>query len=375
MRDKFCIPLTAICLLYLACGNSETTDPELSLGLTIVDSIAFDYDLPPLEFADNLDDRAYLFYAITQDSLHLITYRYPERQTTKFAVPATGPDKFGGELSSVGFLDTDLILVISTTKMTVYDPVGNTVRTRYLENHSAQRMNKKLVRVPGEELILTMHEIHSQTDGLSGMDPEFWRAYRMLSAYDHTLESKGLFLNVEEQSPLIDPGGFKNSRQLFDQSAGKLYVNHNPDPTIYVYDLSKDYPLIDRYPIQPEHYNRENPGEEDIFKALLTSGTFHTLVAHQDTIILGYFTGIPAREYRAELHNPDWTRMMFRKFSKNYAIIMVDGKRVAPDVLLPRKAGSLVSHLPDGNYLLTKNSNVVEPISGDIFYVAKLIDR
>ena len=374
MRYKFCLSLTATCLLYIACGNPETTDPADGLGLTIVDSIAFDYDLPPLIFADNLADRAYLFYAVTQDSLHLITYRCPDRQTTKFAVPATGPDKFGGELSSVGFLEEDQILVISTTRMTVYDAVGNTVRTRYLENHSAQRMNKKLVRVPGEALILTMHENTSQTDGLSVMEPEFWRNYRMLSAYDHTLESKGLFLQVEEESPLIHPSGFKNARQIFDQSAGKLYVNHNSDPTIYVYDLTEDYPLIERYPTEPEHYILENPSEEDIFKALLTSGTFHTLVVHQDTVILGYFTGIPAREYRAELRNPDWTRTMFRKFSKDYAILMVDGKKVAPDVLLPRKTSSLVAHLPDGNYLLTKNSNVVEPVSGDIFYVAKLTE-
>lgn len=298
---------------------------------------------------------------------------------------------YGGKgITNLGYYRDSLLILINRGGYFFLDRKGKILdRIKDEVIFSGNGMNLKLGvvnNIDNEILISTFKlsydpsQLKPTADASSVRNRELHENYKALTFLD--LKSKKSDLKIPYEQGSIH----KEYKYYYEQNSiyfdyniydSKLYVIHNPEEKIWIYDsngdslkniisLGLDYfkqPILSPFDRDPDYDSR---------KILSVNSEFKSIHSFGDTVLISYNAGIPENKYK-KVDNSAELVPLWAKYGKYYTHLLINGKKVALDTETPYEVtGIAYAHSLNHIIMNTWETRIERP-DYSVFFIYKLV--
>jgi hypothetical protein len=368
-----------------ACNNlnKEAVRQEKQYSIKIVDSILIDYigNLTFLSFSEKKS--SYLFLDEKSGKI-IITNTNGEIKHSFFA-NGDGDKDFGSILMTASWYKDTCVVIGSEKGYYFYSLNG------YL-----------LSKIPDK--IVAGYTSSPKNFPIKTNNGEYFLSLRPLASDENELSFKNRKKTIEEYAPItmfnvktkekIAKFGyeansiFKKYDYLyenvdiffdFNYQENCLYVLHNPEQKVYIYDANNKFSLVSEIDLKCQHFempikikfNQSKKKDTDIIEFILRNSSFRNILSRDSVILITYTQGISEDNYK-DFQQGKIQRGELSNYRKKYLQVFENRKKIGDDINIPSKLSNIAFFRNKSYILFYPNYSQVEKENQNIFYIAQL---
>lgn len=381
--------LSVLVVLY-GCTEDQslaTKDERCKFTISIVDSIVIEH-ARPLKFLDYSPQKKTFLFADLSGRITIMECDMAGKILNKFSVGGNDQDDIGVQLAAAAYIQTLGIGLVTERGIYIFSAEGE-IQQQY-EYKSIIKFPETIYRDifsfqkdSSLQLLYScdpFYDMQKETiiPGTPESNRKYYDRFRALTWYNTQNNEKELVIRFEENSIFKQ----EPNKRYFDllpcfyANAEKLFVLFNPDPKVFIYDMSGGLEKVGQVDLTTDYFKYFSADEtkQDMYKSLALNSRFRNVVVNDQQILVFYSTGIPEDSYPRSGVNLTELNGLSASYQKLYCSIYQNGVKVGKDVELPREIASVVHHIDENKFLAIPHAGRVEKAGHELFYICSLTD-
>lgn len=363
-------------------GTEETKKQAIRYSIKIIDSVLIN-NIGVLTFL-SFNDKKNLYLFLEEETSKIIITDSKGEIKYKFSARGEGDKEFGSILMSAGWYQDTCIVIGSEKGYYFYTFDGyllSQIPDKVLQGYTSSQKNFH-IKVGENEYFLSLRPLASEINQSFSLNKKnYIEKYAPISIFNlkNRQASKGFGYEANSIFKKFDYL-YENIDVLFDfnYQNNKLYLLHNPEQKVYVYDASKKFSLTNEIDLKCQYFDEpikikfsQSEQYKSIIEIILRNSNFSNLLSKDNILLTTYVQGISEDNFR-KFQEGRIPRGELLNYAKKYLQVFENHLKIGDDIIIPQKLSD-IAFFKDKNYILFyPNYSQVELEKQNIFYVAKL---
>lgn len=371
--------------LLLACQEpSEKPQQATEAFIEIYDSLLVPYTGNITLIAHAEEGKRFLFLdrkrgnlVETDDQGHILLQFSPIGETEELV---------GNTIQNLGYFQDSLIVVTSERGYYFYNRKGQ--YQRHLKDKTNPgsfwfRILHCSTSNPQKDYLLSVYRSSYSESTNFNDSKELIDRFQPITIKNLQDESVRLAFGYEKGSIFKQYDYHYNPDIFFDldKYTQKIYILHNPEQTIYVYDPARDFALHKKLPISLAYFDLpvKQPFASGAYQAssmeMMRNSRYLNFMANKGLLLVSYEQGLSEQDAREVEIAPYGPALAFSLSKRYVSVYKDDGELLYSDVILPEKVMDVEFFENPERLLLSVNPHLQEAEAHAIFYLAKIASK